>query len=155
MAWFWEKKKEEKDKEISQEAASKAKRGLLQKSTSNKKTDSKKSKASATAPKAAKPFAAHGLILGPVVTEKAARLAEEGTFVFEVSSRANKITVAKAIASLYNVHPVHVNMMTKHGKPKMFAQRAGRRASFRKAYVTLRKGEHIELFEEAPATDDK
>ncbi|MDP2587332.1 MAG: 50S ribosomal protein L23 [bacterium] len=156
MAWFWQKQKQETEQRSAQQDAAKAKRNLLKPAAGKKEKDSaaaaaksdlapKGKKVSASTP--AKNARAFGILLGPVVTEKAARLAEEGTFVFEVTPRANKIQIARAVSSLYNVNPVRVTVVNGHRKPKVFAQRAGVRSGIRKAYVTLQKGQHIEFFE--------
>jgi large subunit ribosomal protein L23 len=88
------------------------------------------------------------VLLGPDVTEKAARLAESGTYVFAVAPHAGKIDVARAVQELYDVHPTKVAVLNSQRKPKVFAQRYGRRAAKRKAYVTLTPGESIELFKQ-------
>jgi large subunit ribosomal protein L23 len=159
MAWFWQKKEQEKDQLGAQQKAASDKRGLFTRKDADKKSSddkatkkSVKSDAKVTGKKPATKKSgsstrAYGILLGPIVTEKAARLAESGTFVFAVTARANKIQVAEAVAELYNVHPTHVNMVTAHAKPKNFAQRQGMQSRHRKAYVTLAKGEHIEFFE--------
>jgi len=154
MAWFWQRNKQKDQRAAQQEAQAKSapKSGLLKRSKADAKASDKKATKAAPVKgaKAAKTISnarTYGILLGPVVTEKAARLAETGTFVFAVTPRANKIDVARAVASLYQVHPVNVQMVNQHGKPKTFGFRQGVRASARKAYVTLAKGEHIDFFE--------
>ncbi len=165
MAWFWQKKKEETEKQTAENRAAEKKQGLLNRitkgpvakdSAKSAATPSGKKKGTAAAAtpipakktrKAAKPGAGFGVLIGPVVTEKAARLAETGTYIFAVTPMANKIAIAQAVSAVYDVHPTKVAVINTQGKPKVFAQRFGRRASTRKAYVTLKKGEAIELFE--------
>ncbi|MFO0704483.1 MAG: 50S ribosomal protein L23 [Candidatus Andersenbacteria bacterium] len=153
MAWFWQRKKQEKEQRDAQQQARGTKRGLFGRVQKPAATTAVVSKATAKkAPARGKKSQSgethsYGILLGPIVTEKAARLAESGTFVFAVTPKANKIEIARAVAALYSVHPQHVSVVNAHGKPKNFALRSGYRADQRKAYVTLAKGEHIEFFE--------
>lgn len=153
MSWFWQKTKEESARR-EQQAATQEKRGLLGKAARTAAPKAEAGTASAKkagAKPAAKPTSestanVDRTLLGPVVTEKAARLAESGTYVFAVTRHANKLDIAAAVAQLYNVHPIKVTVSNSQRKPKMFAQRYGRRAMTRKAYVSLTAGESIELF---------
>lgn len=157
MAWFWQKKKEESEKQTAETRAAEKKQGLLNRisktpretktGASKRKTTAATKKPTTTKAITKKLGAGFGVLVGPVVTEKAARLAESGTYIFAVTPKANKIAIAEAVSAVYNVHPVKVAVLNTMGKPKVFAQRYGRRASTRKAYVTLKKGETIELFE--------
>ncbi|MFO0702884.1 MAG: 50S ribosomal protein L23 [Candidatus Andersenbacteria bacterium] len=148
MAWFWQRNKQEAERK-EQQAATKEKRASLGKQPTGTpavggKAATKKAGAPATA--AAATPTADRVLLGPVVTEKAARLAERGTYVFAVARHATKIEVTRAVRELYAVHPTRVAVLNSQRKPKVFAQKYGRRAATRKAYVTLTAGESIELF---------
>ncbi len=90
---------------------------------------------------------AYRVLIGPIITEKSARLAEQGTYVFAVAPEANKISVGRAVKEVYGVDPVKVTTSRQAGKAKMFSQRRGRRAGIHKAFVTLKDGQAIELFE--------
>lgn len=85
------------------------------------------------------------VIIGPRVTEKAAYSAEKNTFVFNVAMNANKIQVKQAIKDLYKVSPTDVNMVVSKPKPKTFRGQRGTQQAFKKAYVTLKKGDTIDL----------
>ena len=85
------------------------------------------------------------VIVRPHVTEKAAILAEKGTYVFEVAKNTNKIEIAKAVAALYNVTPVRVNIVNLPKTNVFVRGRAGVKAGVRKALVTLKKGDKIEI----------
>jgi large subunit ribosomal protein L23 len=95
----------------------------------------------------------HQIIVQPVVSEKTTRQMEEGnTYTFKVAGDANKIEVKRAIEKLFDVTVTDVRTMSYRGKAKRsFLGRAskdmGRRASFKKAVVTLAEGDHIELYE--------
>jgi large subunit ribosomal protein L23 len=162
MAWFWQKKKEESDLKVAQTKSAEAKSNLLsrvakpsgknaksaQKGTAKKAAKKSSGKAAPTKMKGDASIA-HRILVGPIVTEKAALLAESGTYVFAVTPHANKIEIARAIAGVYNVTPRKVTVVNEKGKSKVFAQKMGRRSGQRKAYVTLTAGESIELFEKA------
>jgi large subunit ribosomal protein L23 len=108
----------------------------------NKTTEkTKKAAASAT-------FDIGRVILNPHITEKAAVKTGDNVYVFEVSIRATKQEVAKAINALYKVTPRKVNMV--RFAPRKVAQRSrkgpmGTRSGMKKAYVYLKKEDKIEF----------
>lgn len=90
------------------------------------------------------------IILEPVVTEKMARTREtQNEVAFKVAKDANKIEIKRAIEELFNVRVRDVRTMSMHGKLKRLGRFEGRRASWKKAIVTLRQGDTIEFFEHA------
>lgn len=94
------------------------------------------------------------ILIKPLITEKMTNLtADQGKYGFLVNPKSNKIEIAKAIEKKFNVHVVKVRTINHHGKTKTQFRRSGRytgkTASFKKAIVTLKKGETIELFEQA------
>lgn len=107
----------------------------------------------AAAPKAGKKEASklHArparVLVRPLVTEKAANLAAAQQYVFVVSRQANKIEVAKAIQDAYGVKPVKVNLMNVPGKAVARGRIRGQRSDWRKAIVTLAKGQSIKVYE--------
>jgi len=104
----------------------------------------------AKAPKGEPEFSRYSLqsvILGPVVSEKSARLHAQHQYVLLVSPRANKIEVQKALKVMYNVDTVSVNMLKTKGKIVRRSGREGKTADGKKAIVTLKKGQVISVFE--------
>jgi large subunit ribosomal protein L23 len=91
--------------------------------------------------------AAYRLLLKPLVTEKSTELAHHGKYVFKVAPAANKVNIAKAVESLYDVKVTSVNIIIQRGKVVFFGGREGKRTSTKKAIVTLLKGQKIPLFE--------
>lgn len=86
------------------------------------------------------------VLIRPYIKEKSAILAEEkGTYVFEVAPRTNKIEIAKAVASIYGVDPVRVNIINLPSVRVFKRGKNGIKAGARKALVTLKKGEKIEF----------
>ena len=92
---------------------------------------------------------ARRVIVRPVVTEKAMKLRDlQNKYVFEVAKSANKIEIKKAIEEVVGVGVTQVRTISTHGKPKRFGRFEGRRPDRKKAIVTLKQGDRIELFEE-------
>jgi large subunit ribosomal protein L23 len=89
------------------------------------------------------------LLRRPVITEKSSLLQERGRYVFEVAPSANKLRVKEAVEKAFNVHVVGVNISNVHGKLKRFGTRIAPQSSWKKAVVTLKPGERIEIFEGA------
>lgn len=87
--------------------------------------------------------------IAPHISEKAVAMAENGVFVFDVPADANKISVAQAIEAAFKVDVVDVNILVTKGKLKRFQKTIGRRKDVKKAYVKLKKGQTIALFEGA------
>lgn len=92
---------------------------------------------------------AYRIIKEPHITEKATFLTNQNKYVFKISSKANKVEVKKIIEALYEVKVEKVHLI--HTVPKR--RRLGRhegwkhglKQGFKKAIVTLKKGEKIEL----------
>jgi large subunit ribosomal protein L23 len=90
------------------------------------------------------------IILEPVVTEKMARKRETlNEVAFKVAKDANKIEIRRAIEELFDVKVRDVRTVSMHGKIKRLGRFEGKRASWKKAIVTLRQGDTIEFFEHA------
>ena len=95
------------------------------------------------------------IILEPVLTEKtnAMRENENNKYVFKVDRRSNKLQIMKAVHELFSVNPVNCRIINVKQKPRMARTRSGFRkgatATWKKAVVTLPKGERIDIFEGA------
>jgi len=85
------------------------------------------------------------VLVRPHITEKSAILAEKGTYVFEVARDTNKIEIAKAIKAIYNVTPVRVNIINLPNTRVFVRNRKGVKSGVRKALVTLKSGDKIEI----------
>jgi large subunit ribosomal protein L23 len=84
----------------------------------------------------------------PIITEKAERNREASrSFAFEVHRDATKIQVKQAVEKLFNVHVLAVRTAIARGKNKRVGRSTGRRPNWKKAFVTLKAGETIALFE--------
>lgn len=90
----------------------------------------------------------HDVIVRPLVTEKSTgQLEKTGAYTFVVAIDANKIEIAKAIETLFNVKVRDVRTMRYRGKERRLGKFVGRRPSWKKAVVKLRAGDSIEIFE--------
>ena len=90
---------------------------------------------------------AYRVLVKPMITEKAAHLNSINQYVFMVNTSANKISVAKAIEEVYGVKPTSVNVIKMEGKKVNRGRITGKRKDFKKAIVTLKKGESISIYE--------
>jgi len=84
-------------------------------------------------------------IVSPVITEKSTILSENNQVVFEVAIDASKPEIKDAIESLFSVTVVAVNTIKTKGKTKRFRGIAGRRKDVKKAIVTLKDGDTIDI----------
>ena len=88
----------------------------------------------------------YNIIRAPRVSEKTARLQEvSNQYVFEVATDATKADIKVAVEKLFAVKVEAVNVVNVKGKNKAFKYRMGRRADWRKAYVTLAEGQSIDV----------
>ncbi|HEY6018843.1 MAG TPA: 50S ribosomal protein L23 [Candidatus Paceibacterota bacterium] len=86
-------------------------------------------------------------MINPRITEKAAYMAEQGCYVFNVAQSANKTQIAQAIRTIYKVTPRKVTIATVQRKQVMVrgTNRKGMTSGGKKAYVYLKKGDKIEI----------
>jgi len=77
------------------------------------------------------------IIIRPVVTEKSNDGLQEGKYTFEVSKKATKVDIAKAVEKLFNVKVLSVNTMKVNGKMKRVRYKEGKTPDWKKAIVTI------------------
>lgn len=85
------------------------------------------------------------LIKNPHVTEKASAAAAANVYTFDVSPRATKNEIKKAIKAMYKVTPVKVNMVTIRAKAVTVRGKQGMKSGGKKAMVYLKEGDKIEI----------
>ncbi len=105
--------------------------------TADKKNQPKKSAPNAMASRT---------LLRPRMTEKAHFAISLGKYVFHVASSATKQSVKRSVESVYGVSVVAVNMVRTPKKRRVFGRSIGWKSALKKAIVTLKKGDSIELF---------
>jgi large subunit ribosomal protein L23 len=87
----------------------------------------------------------YDIIRSPVITEKATNVSEHNQVVFRVPLTATKRQVKAAVEGLFNVNVKAVNTIRVMGKMKRFRGRLGQRPDYKKAVVTLREGQRIDV----------
>jgi len=87
------------------------------------------------------------IIIRPIVSEKSmAAMQDYNRYTFEVAKSASKTQIAQAIEEIFNVTVLKVNTMNVAGKPRRVRFSQGHTKSWKKALVTLKEGDTIELF---------
>jgi large subunit ribosomal protein L23 len=90
----------------------------------------------------------HHVIKGPIITEKLDKAREKlRQYSFVVDKKATKHDIGNAVSSLFKVTVEGVRTAIMRGKIKRVGQSMGKRSNFKKAFVTLKEGDKIELFE--------
>lgn len=82
-----------------------------------------------------------------LITEKADRLREMNSYQFEVAKNANKREIREAVEKLFGVEVTDVKTANFRGKPKRMGMSLGHKTGYKKATVTLKPGQKIELIE--------
>ncbi|MDP9237663.1 MAG: 50S ribosomal protein L23 [Chloroflexota bacterium] len=90
---------------------------------------------------------AYGIILRPLITEKAQILTGLNKYAFEVDKRANKMQIKEAVELAFSVSVTGVNTCVMKGKARRYGRAVTKQPDWKKAFVTLAPGEKIELFE--------
>lgn len=85
------------------------------------------------------------IILEPHITEKGTLLGEQNKYAFRVASGAGKVEIKKAIQKLYKVGVKKVHILKMPSKFRQVGRFEGKRPGFKKAIVTLKEGDKIEI----------
>ena len=84
-------------------------------------------------------------IISPNITEKATSLSEYNKIVFKVHKGANKNSIKKSIEKIFKVKVIKINTINLKGKTKIVRNKKAFKPSYKKAIVTLKKGQSINL----------
>ena len=84
-------------------------------------------------------------ILSPVVTEKSTNLSEQNKIIFKVPKNANKKNLKKNIEKIFKVNVTKINIINKKSREKLTRGRKIKISGYKKAIVTLKKGQNIDL----------
>ncbi len=84
-------------------------------------------------------------IISPLVTEKSTNLSEQNKIVFKVPSSANKINLKKSIEKIFKVNVTKINIINKRNRIKNTRGKKVKLSGFKKAIITLKKGQSIDL----------
>lgn len=90
---------------------------------------------------------AYRILVEPVITEAATVLAEQNKYVFKVTGKARKEEISRAIKEVYGVTAEKINTVHIPRKFKFRGRVSGWKAGYKKAIVTIKKGEKIDIFE--------
>lgn len=92
----------------------------------------------------------HDVLKKPLLTEKITALREmKNSVAFAVDRRATKVDVRRAVEKVFQVKVTTVNILNVKGKRKRQGRFVGKRPDWRKAIITLKEGEKIEVYESA------
>ena len=84
-------------------------------------------------------------IIAPLVTEKSTNLSEQNKVVFKVPTNANKKNLKKNIEKIFKVNVTKINIINKKNRTKLTRGRKIKVSGFKKAIITLKKGQSIDL----------
>ena len=84
-------------------------------------------------------------IISPIVTEKSTNLSEQNKIVFKVPFNADKKNLKKNIEKIFKVNVIKVNIINKQNRSKLVRGRKVKISGFKKAIITLKKGQSIDL----------
>jgi large subunit ribosomal protein L23 len=90
-------------------------------------------------------FKSDGILISPLTTEKAVSSQSSNKYVFKVMAKANKIDIMRAVSKTYNVKVVSANIINIPRKARRVGRTLGFKSGYKKAIVTLAKGQSIEV----------
>lgn len=119
---------------------------IKEKSKEKKELEKEKKKSEAQSKKTlGKSSIAFKVLKAPIISEKATNLEKQGKYVFKVFPKANKIEIKKAIEQLYHTKVEKVNIVKIPKKKRRLGRVEGVKPGYKKAIVTLKKGERIDV----------
>lgn len=86
------------------------------------------------------------VIIRPVISEHSYDMMGDNCYTFEVAKEANKVEIKQAVEAIFDVTVVKVNTLNVKPKPKRVRYQIGKTRSWKKAMVTLKEGDTIEMF---------
>ena len=84
-------------------------------------------------------------IVSPMVTEKSTNFSEQNKIVFKVPTGANKVNLKKNIEKIFKVNVTKINIINKQNRTKITRGKKVKISGFKKAIITLKKGQSIDL----------
>jgi|TARA_A100001011_G_scaffold364700_1_gene415704 large subunit ribosomal protein L23 len=90
-------------------------------------------------------FHLYDKVISPLVTEKSTNLSEQNKIVFKVPREANKINLKKNIEKIFKVNVIKINIINKQNRRKIVRGKKVKVQGFKKAIITLKKGQSIDL----------
>lgn len=90
---------------------------------------------------------AYRILIKPLITEKATNLVSLNKYAFQVAKSANKAEIKRAIKTLYGYDPISINIINERGNKVTYGRIKGKKSSWKKAIITLKPGEKLEIYE--------
>jgi large subunit ribosomal protein L23 len=87
------------------------------------------------------------VLIKPLITEKVTNLVSLNKYAFKVSNNANKVKIKRAIKALYGFEPLSVNIINERGKRVTYGRIKGKKSNWKKAIITLKAGDKLEIYE--------
>ena len=84
-------------------------------------------------------------ILSPLVTEKSTNLSDQNKIIFKVPNKTNKINLKKNIEKIFKVNVTKINIINKQPRKKIIRGKKVKIMGYKKAIITLKKGQNIDL----------
>ena len=84
-------------------------------------------------------------IVSPNITEKSTLLSQHNKVVFKVNKRASKNSIKKSIEKIFKVNVIKINTINLRGKTKIIRNKKAFKPGYKKAIITLKKGQSIDL----------
>ncbi len=84
-------------------------------------------------------------IYSPILTEKSTALSDQNKIVFRVPDKANKVNLKKSIEKIFKVDVIKINIINKQSRNKLTRGRKVKVKGYKKAIITLKKGQSIDL----------
>ena len=84
-------------------------------------------------------------IISPNITEKSTSLSEFNKVVFKVNKGASKNSIKRSIEKIFKVNVIKINTINLKGKTKLVRNKRAYKSGYKKAIVTLKKGQNIDL----------
>lgn len=91
------------------------------------------------------PVESSTILIRPLMTEKALRLAQHNTFSFEIAPNANKLSVKKSFYNCYGVMPTDIKILRIGGKKVRYGRTSGKRKDIKKALVSVPRSASVTL----------
>lgn len=92
---------------------------------------------------------AYRFLIEPWITEKSHQNMVQNKYVFKTNPESNKKNIKKAVEDLYKVAVISVHVVNIHPKKRIYGRTKGFKSGYKKAIVTLKEGDKIQLFEGA------
>jgi len=141
------KKREMTIAELKDKSETPAKPSFISASADKKATAGQEIKKPVTAVKKDDTKDAYKVLIRPLITEKGTYLGAQNKYIFEVALHASKLEIKKAVKAVYGVTPISVNIINLSGRKVRYGRVSGTTKSRKKAIITLKKEELIEVYE--------